>query len=386
MLLLDKPLVSDFVKESIRQGLFTGLDTGNVLRDEELGLLSEEEVLQLLGENPSHRIHTISENSISWIEQKVEDARLKENIRLFKDKFAFRELISDIYPEFRFSKIMATQIKDFFPPEDSFPFIIKPNIGFFSMGVHKVPDQDKWEEVRLKLLQELKHIQSIYPKAVLDTTEFILEEIIQGDEYAFDAYFNEAGEAVLVGVMHHLFGSETDVSDRVYLTSAEIVNRHKDKFMYFLRDIGKRANLKNFSMHVEARIDQNGTLVPIEINPLRFGAWCTSADLMHYAFNINPYYLYLNNISPDWDDITANMNGDTYGIVILENSTGIPGTSITAFDYDAALANFSDVLEVRKVDFRKYPIFCILFARFKPENLSEADRILQENLKKYLKF
>jgi len=384
MLLIDKPLVSGFVVDSIQQGLFQAFETGHVLPDDKLKLLPEHEAIKRFSAEAGERIHTISENSISWIENQPGNEWLKSKIRLFKDKFAFRELISDLYPGLSYDKVKVSEITDYVPPDNSYPFIIKPNIGFFSMGVYKVSDPLSWKEVQNKLLGELNHLQTVYPTAVLDTGEFILEEVIEGEEYAIDAYFNAHGEPVLLGVMHHLFGSETDVSDRVYLTSAGIVNRHKDLFLGFLAEIGKRSGVRNFSMHVELRIDKYRKPVPIEINPLRFGAWCTSADLMNYAYNINPYSLYLNDKVADWDDLTRSTNDDTYGIVILENSSGIPGTSIASFDYDGAAANFSDILEIRRINFRKYPIFCILFVRIRPENYHEIEAVLKDDLLSYI--
>ncbi|MCP3675252.1 MAG: ATP-grasp domain-containing protein [Gammaproteobacteria bacterium] len=31
--------------------------------------------------------------------------------------------------------------------------------------------------------------------------------------------------------------------------------------------------------HDELRGDDKGTILPIEVNPMRFGGWCTSADI-----------------------------------------------------------------------------------------------------------
>lgn len=384
MLLLDKPLVSGFVMDSVRNGLFPAFETGPVVPDGGPELLSEERAIARITGMPGERIHTISENAISWIQAQPGIEELKARIGLFKDKSAFRDLLADLYPGFFYRKVRADQLKDMDISGVPFPLIIKPNVGFFSMGVHKLMHQDEWEPACRKILAGLDQIQGIYPGNVLDTTEFILEEIIRGEEYAVDAYFDSEGEPVLVGVMHHLFGSENDVSDRVYLTSPAIIRRHRDIFMDFLQKIGKKAGLKNFSLHAEVRIDEQGKLAPIEINPLRFGAWCTSADLMHYAYDINPYQLYLSDIKPDWDDLTRNRNEDAYGIIILENSTGIPGTSIQSFDYGAAVANFSDVLELRKINYREYPIFAILFVRIRPENEHEIASILGDDLTSYI--
>jgi len=386
MLLLDKPLVSQFVLNSIRQGLFPAFDTGCIVPEGELDLLSDEDAIARLTDKTGERIHTISENSIAWIESQDGNESLKEKIRLFKDKCAFRDLTADLYPGLFYRKVGVDELQNLDIAEIPFPHILKPNVGFFSMGVHKLNHHDKWEQTCLKIQAEIDHIRSIYPRAVLDTAEFIIEEVIHGEEYAIDAYYGAQGEPVLVGVMHHLFGGENDVSDRVYLTSPGIINRHKEIFMDFLEKIGQKASLKNFSLHAEVRVDKDDKLIPVEINPLRFGAWCTSADLMHYAFGINPYHLYINNILPDWDHISENTSEDLFGIIILDNSTGIPGNRIRSFDYNKAVGMFSNVLEFRPVDYRKYPIFGILFIQTGAGKLNEIQQVLQDDLKKLITF
>ena len=64
-----------------------------------------------------------------------------------------------------------------------------------------------------------KKIENLYPTKVLDTNTFIIEECIEGDEFAFDAYYDEFGNPVLLNTFKHYFASRNDVSDRVYYTS-----------------------------------------------------------------------------------------------------------------------------------------------------------------------
>jgi 5-formaminoimidazole-4-carboxamide-1-beta-D-ribofuranosyl 5'-monophosphate synthetase len=59
-------------------------------------------------------------------------------------------------------------------------------------------------------------LKSIFPENVLNTSNFIIEEFIRGEEYAIDYYYDNNGDAVLLNVLHHLFSSGTDTSDRVY--------------------------------------------------------------------------------------------------------------------------------------------------------------------------
>lgn len=386
MILLDKPLISEFVKQSVREGLFQALDTGNVIAPGEVPLLQASDVIEKMKANPDINLHTISENALAWIYKNLDFTGLPEKISLFKNKLAFRKLIADQYPDLFFRKVTVSEMHELDISTFPSPFIIKPAVGFFSMGVHKVFDPEGWEHAKAKIIAELDAIRNIYPEEVLSLETYIVESCIEGEEYAFDAYFDDNGNAHILGVMEHPFGGEGDVSDRVYNTSAGIIKRHFSRFESFLKMIGERAGLKNFSLHTEVRIDAHGNLVPIEVNPLRFGAWCTSADLMHYAFGINPYAMYINKEVPDWDRILAEADDGIYSIIILDNSTGIPAEEIHSFDYDKILNTLSQPpLELRKIDYHEYPIFGILFTRTDPQNYGEIESILHDNLKIFLK-
>jgi hypothetical protein len=384
MLLIDKPLVSDFVKDSIQKGLFTALDTGNILQDGELDILSEEAVIMAFRKDPGQRLHTISENSIAWIERNLSFTSLPNKIRLFKDKYLFRKLVQDLYPELYFGKFSIEALKNADKHHFNYPLIIKPNVGFFSMGVHKVFSADEMDLIIEKISRQVDHMKDVYPEAVLNTAEFIIEDCIEGEEYAVDAYFDEKGDMAVLGLMHHLFGGEEDVSDRVYLTSAEIMEKNLHRFDPLLNEIGNRAGLKNFSLHLELRIDENGKATPIEVNPLRFGAWCTSADLMNYAYGFNPYEYYIKGLKPDWDQIIATSDGQIYSINIFENSTPFSGKQIKAFDFDRMLNHFSQPIELRKIDFSVYPIFGILFARTHPDSFSEIKNVLFAKMEEFV--
>lgn len=384
MILLDKPLVSDFVIESIRQGRFTALDTGNMPEAAQIKTLTEDEVIRSFRKNGGQRLHSISENAIAWIENKLDFTSLPDKIRLFKDKFMFRELLKDLFPELYYARYTREQLEMLDGSTLPFPLIIKPNVGFFSMGVHKVLSAEDWPVTLQSIRDEVKEMKNIYPGAVLDTASFIIEGVIEGSEFAVDAYYDENGELVILGMMEHLFGGDKDVSDRVYLTSAEIISRHLHRFDPLLEEIGRRAGLQNFSLHIELRLDEKGKATPIEVNPLRFGAWCTSADLMHYAYGFNPYEFYIKGLKPDWDDIMRKSEGDIYSINIFENSTSYPGRDIEDFDFDRMLAAFGNPLELRRIDHRTYPIFGILFARTAPDDFHEIENVLYARMEDYI--
>lgn len=387
MLLLDKPYLSDFLIDTIRRNNFPVLSNAfsqNGKFDLKLNLLAENEAIAQLLEAAHPKLYTSSENSIGWIADKLKSTDLPEKINLFKDKVKFRDLTASLYPDFFYKKIELVDLKSISIDKFPFPFIIKPAIGFFSMGVYKVSNISEWEGVKQKIAQEIESVKGLYPNEVLDINSFIIEECIEGDEFAFDAYFDEHGNPVLLNSFKHLFASSTDVSDRVYYTSNEIIKSNYANFLQLLNDIGSLTNVRNFPMHVEVRKTKAGRIVPIEVNPMRFGGWCTTADITNYAFGINPYKCFFYSKKPDWETIVKSNEDKVYSIVVLDNSSGINAAEIESFNYELLVSHFSTPLELRKVDYNEYPVFGFLYVETNSETFSELERILTSNLREYI--
>ena len=125
--------------------------------------------------------------------------------------------------------------------------------------------------------------------------------------------------------------------------------------------------------------------MPIEVNPMRFGGWCSSPDMAWYAFGINEYEYYFNRRKPDWETIFEEKSDSVYAIVILDNSTGIEGKDIAAFDYKKLLSEFKRPLDIRKADYKEYPLFGLLFCETSDEQSPEIRRILKSDLREFVK-
>ncbi|MRT93953.1 ATP-grasp domain-containing protein [Ancylomarina sp. 16SWW S1-10-2] len=384
MILLDKPYVSQFLKDTITKHKFLAIDTSDVIKDGEISLANPEEIIQQFKDEPNSRIYTNSENSINWITKNLAFTKLPEYINLFKDKVEFRKLIKSIYPDFFFKEVSFKDIDQLDLKDLPMPFIIKPAVGFLSLGVHKVVNAQEWSKVKEEIIKEFTDAKAVFPIEVVNTSSFIIEEVIEGDEFAFDTYFDDNGKAVILGITKHLFSSDKDVSDRVYYTSKELIQTYLAQFTQFVEALGKQANIRNFPAHIEVRVDDKGKLIPIEVNPMRFGGWCTTADLNNKATGLNPYYNFLKNIKPDWNKVLDKMDDEIYSLIILDNSTGIPSNKITNFDYDKLLKEFSNPLELRKTDYKIYDIFGMLFTKCSQSNFKEIEDILVSNLRKYV--
>jgi hypothetical protein len=386
MILLDYPFVSDYLIQTIRKNNYKVVATRearDLLPEANIGWVSEKEAGKLINAHPETPLYTNSENALNWLERHAGDSELVKHAQLFKDKARFRELIRERYPGFSFKTIKLEDIPSLEADKLTFPFVIKPAVGFFSIGVHVVNNKADLDQVKDALT--IEQLASMYPRNVLDTSTFIMEEYIAGEEFAIDCYFNDAGEAVILNILHHKFSSGVDTSDRVYSTSRDIVRSYLHSFERFLQDTGKEAGLKNFPAHVELRIDASGKIHPIEINPIRFGGWCTTADLLGISTACNPYELYFQKSLPDWDQVFKGRENKTYSIVILNNNSGFKAEEIAGFDYELLLRDFEHPLEIRKMDVKKYAVFGFLFLETNPGKESELERILVSDLRKYIR-
>ena len=387
LVLLDKPFVSDFLKQTITKNHFSVIDTEldpKLVSTENLPLVSQETAIASKKSDETVLIYSNSENAISWIEKNLEFSSLPDKIRLFKNKVRFRELIRPMYPDYFFKGVPFNQLDKLDTTTLQFPFVIKPAIGFFSMGVYKVDNAEEWPETLEKIQKEVNENKAVYPKQVIDTTDFIIEQAIEGDEFATDCYFDKEGKPVILNIMQHIFSSGKDVSDRLYFTSKKVIEEHLEKMTAFLNQLADLAQVKNFPTHIEVRIDKTGRIIPIEVNPMRFGGWCSSPDMAWYAFGINEYEYFFNRKKPDWKNILAQKDDKVHAIVILDNSTGIDGQQIQSFNYKKLLSDFEKPLDLRKADFKEYPLFGLLFCETSNQNSPEINRILKSDLKEYV--
>ena len=387
MFFVDKPYLSDFLKKTIRDHAIPIVDT---VQSREMGLLpgtllvSEAEAIERMQAPDAPPIYTTSENALGWIAAHLASGDLPEKVELFKDKAKFRRLLQPLFPDFYFKEIRIEDAAKLPVGDLPFPLIIKPAVGFMSLGVRRAFNPAEWVGAVDSIEQEIQRIKGLYPEHVVGTQSFIIEACMPGEEFAVDAYFDADGNPVVLGILQHLFSSEADLSDRVYVSSKEIMEQYLDEFTGFIGKLGRLAGVKNFAVHVELRRDAMGTLFPIEVNPMRFGGWCTTADLSFYAYGLNPYLCYYAQDKPDWPALLEGKEGKLFSLVVLENSTGISGDRIQAFDYEKVCSMLENPLELRKIDVNEYPVFGFLFAETRAGRERELENVLNLDLNEFV--
>lgn len=312
---------------------------------------------------------------------------LVKQIIFFKDKYAFRELIKDLYPKFYFKQFDLKQLQEQDPNSLPYPIILKPVRGIASIGVYKIDDANVWR----KVLDEVRHHASLHKNKlfsddILSSDQFIVEEYICGDEYAIDAYVNKDGKPIILNAFKHLFKSATDTSDRLYLTNKDVIRDIYKESNKLLDYLSKKTKLKNVPVHLEFRINQKGEYVPIELNFLRFAGYGTTDIAMH-AWNINVYDYFMEDKNPNWEAILSKGDNSSYAFLCFEVPKDIDYKTIDSIN-EETLTKTLNHLGMDILEFNKMPSGCaelaIVFVKAKDvEVLKMAFKV---DVKNYIKL
>ena len=115
---------------------------------------------------------------------------------------------------------------------------------------------------------------------------------------------------------------------------------------------------------------------------MRFAGWCL-CDLAYHAFGINVYEYYFNQIKPDWNKILNTKGDELYYFVVADVPKDVDKSLFNRIDYEAFAEHFSSLLELRKINYNKHPLFACAFA--KTDNYDEILDILKLDLKKFMR-
>ena len=252
------------------------------------------------------------EASLAFILDNLPPQRL-DRVNAFKNKATFRELVKELYPLF-YVELTRDNLRDFQLPKEVDKVVLKPSFGTTSIGIRTVDRQQEWEKAVNSVLKDIDIAKEHMNPAMLNDSSFLVEEFVDGDEFACDGFWDGDGKTVITGIYQHPFASSLDVSDTVYYTSTKVVAETIEQTMQVLEHIGNKLDMRRFPFHFEFRKSDN-TIFPIELNPLRFGQ-VALPDITEYAFGFNPYDLFFTDKAPDWDSLLADANSKVYAFVL----------------------------------------------------------------------
>lgn len=382
MILLDEPYASEplltWMEETqhpVRRNEFVE----GLAKRFNLNMVDDEETANRI--NKGERVYTNSENALAWILENTDNLSLREGIETFKDKAAMRKALAPLNPDLFYKTMSADELANVDFSQLPVPFVLKPSVGFCSMGVYAIQNEDDWNNALADIAQSAESWKAMYPESVVGTETYILEGYITGTEYALDAYFDEQGKAHMLNVLRHDFMSPEDTSDRMYVTSAPLVREMAPLFKSWLDQVNEIIGVRNFPVHVEVRV-ADGKVTPIEFNPLRF-AGLGGTDVALYGYGYRTYEAFLDDKPVDFDAAFAGKDDKVYTMSLLNPPSGITGKE--TFDYDAFCARFNKVLEMREYDVNRVGNYGFLFIETERDNPAELDFLMHTDLVEFLK-
>jgi hypothetical protein len=351
-------------------------NSGNVT--EELSMLHANDFFASLKVN--QKLLTNSESCLKLIESHIPESNQNLWSKLLKNKGQMREILATIYPNYFYNVVSISELFDLPVESIPFPVVLKPTFGYSSVGVYKVKSEREWEQTLQQLNVELVLSRDQLNQSVINSDNILIEEWIQGEEYAIDGYYDEEGNPVILNMFKRLFKDEYDTSDRIYYTSKQVVNEIYESTLSFMLKLRELVPLKNYPIHFEIK-KHNEKVMPIEINPIRF-AGAGTTDLGFYAYGNNVYKQYFNGISPDWESIIEEMDDAVYSFCCAEIPLTISSSLVENIEHDRFKEQFDHILEYREIEADNDRTFAIVF--FKSKDLEENHRLLHLNLEEFV--
>ena len=381
MIILNEPIVSPILLKVLEKQQIPVLEHGrwrNTLSSEKLNIQKDTEFFKSM--EMGKRILTNSENGITLLGHFQPNSNEYIWSKLLKDKSQVRNLTKSLYPDFYFQEIDLSIISDMDKKQIPFPVVIKPNIGYSSVGVHKVKNEQDWDIAVSHLKEDLLHSDGLYDSTVVGSQTVLIEEWIQGEEYAIDGYFNQDGEPIILNAFKRLFKDDYDTSDRIYYTSKIAVNEIYDDALQFMKKVQTVLPLRNYPVHFEIR-KKGDRVIPIEINPLRF-AGAGTTDLGYHAYGMNMYEHYFLGTKPDWNRILEEMDDNIYSFFFAEVPLEINLEDVERINHIGLQNEFEHILEYRQLPFQNDRSMAIIF--YRSEDLNKNLKLLHLDLFPFL--
>jgi hypothetical protein len=186
-----------------------------------------------------------------------------------KDKLACRQLLEPLFPGITAQTVPLHDLPSFpFDPGQS--YVVKPVRACFGSGVRVVTPGADLHGIVAEIAAKVERHRDVLSDGVLSADTLIVELYINGEEYAVDMFYDKARRPVITGICHHPMPHNPAYLHLLYTTSRELFAQFYDPLVQFFTAFNQLLGVRSFPIHAEFRL-QNGHLVPIEFNPLRFG-------------------------------------------------------------------------------------------------------------------
>lgn len=344
--------------------------TLDAITDPNIHVLSKRDLRDDPGLRIKHgdKVCLTSETVLADVLTRMDDLEQCYQVHSLKDKLACRQMLRSTYPNFYFKAMKLINL----PAASLAPgkkYVVKPVRGYFGSGVRLVEPGDDLAEVTEEIKKELRRNIEYFSASVLSVEDIIIEEYIEGEEYAVDMFYSSTGQPVIVSLCHHPIPDKREYLDVVYYTGYEIFEKFYDEIFDFFIQLNQTLGAKSLPIHGEFKYHQ-GKLIPVELNPLRYGS-DGFHDLVYHAFGLNSFVCFANDYQPDWPSLWRGKEDKFYAFYFGYNGAGLDIASHRPH-FSKFYGLFSKILSDFPLDYRNYLGFRVVFLEE-----SSAERIME---------
>jgi len=342
-------------------------------------ILSKEELVAdpTLRFSTSDRVCINSETVLDEVLQRMDDSARRKTVEQLKNKVSCREMLADVYPGFYFEQIKLHDLPNtHFDPSKK--YFVKPIKGYWGSGGRCIEEGVDLTNLVADISEELERKVGIFSDKVLSKEDFLIEEFLEGEEYAVDMFYSSSGEPVLTNICHHPIPSKKAYLHVVYYTTAELFASLYETFVDFFAHLNDTLQARSLPIHGEFKY-HNGELIPVELNPLRYGSDGFS-DLSFHGFGFNPFLCLANDEKPDWQELWKDKAHKVYAFYL-----GYIGTDIDVTNYRPNFFEFrqlfSHILSDIALNYEKQLAFSVIY--IEEESIDKIYELLEVEFQDY---
>jgi len=258
-----------------------------------------------------------SEASFELVLNNIKDKTKRDAVESLKDKFLFREMLQRIYPDYNYKSIQFEDIANLSLTKKC---VLKPVKGCFGTAVKVLDEDSNLSQISHEVKSEIDKNSKILSDKVLSKSDFLLEDFIEGEEYAIDMFYDSKGRPHIANIYYHPIPKNKAYLHMIYYTSKSVFEKVYDRAITFFNTLNNNSQFKNIAFHAEFKLD--GKLFPIEINAMRFGGMGLG-NMIYHSLEINPYEYFINEESPNWDEIWKNRPDVNFAYFIAYIGTNV---------------------------------------------------------------
>lgn len=118
-------------------------------------------------------------------------------------------------------------------------YFVKPIKGYWGSAAFPLDRDTDRQALTLELTRQLQICTGLFSDQVVARDRLIVEEYIDGEEYAVDMFFNGDGKPVITNICYHPLPKKLEYLHVVYYTSYEVFYRLYDTLFEFFVELNK---------------------------------------------------------------------------------------------------------------------------------------------------